>query len=87
MKKNFCKFLKKMRSSDYLKQGAAAHLYLKRHAQKQRVYSYTQNRHFQNYIISDLWGILSRNFTDTFWGHMGLILHLVKRGIIGLLYT
>ncbi len=31
-------------------------------------------------------GILSWNFTDTFWAHLRLILHLVKRGIIGLLY-
>ncbi len=38
---------------------AAAHLHLKRQAQKQRVSSSTQNRHFQNDILNDLWGILS----------------------------
>ncbi len=37
---------------------AAAHLHLKRQAQKQRVSS-TQNRLFQNDILNDLWGILS----------------------------
>ncbi len=42
----------------------------------------TQNMHFQNHIINDLWGILSCDFTDTFWG---LILHIVKSGIICLL--
>ncbi len=61
--------------------GAAAHL----HGRKQPVSASTQNRHFQNYIINDLLGILSCNFTDTFWGHRRLILHLVKRGIIGAL--
>ncbi len=35
----------------------------------------TQIRHFQNYIIIYLCGILSLNFTDTFWGHLRLILH------------
>ncbi len=49
--------------------GAAANLHLKRHALIQRVSASTQNRHFQNDIINDLWGILSRNFTDTFWRH------------------
>ncbi len=38
-------------------QGAAAHLHLKRHARKQRVFASTRNRHFQNDIINDLWGI------------------------------
>ncbi len=61
---------------------AAAHLHLKRHALKQPV-SASQNKHFQNDIINDLWGILSWTFTDTFWGD--LILHLVKRDIIGAL--
>ncbi len=32
--------------------GAAAHLHLKRHVVS------TQNRHFLNYIINNLWGIL-----------------------------
>ncbi len=39
--------------------GAAAHLHLKRHALKQHVSASTQNRHFLNNIINDLWGILS----------------------------
>ncbi len=66
--------------------GAAAHLYLKRHARKQCVSASTQNRHLSgNYIINDLWGILSLNITDTLWGHLRLILHIVKRGIICLL--
>ncbi len=38
---------------------AAAHLHLKRQAQKQHVSSSTQNRHFQNDILNYLWGILS----------------------------
>ncbi len=50
--------------------GEADHLHLKRHALIQRVSASTQNRHFQNYIINDLWGILSWNFSDTFWGHI-----------------
>ncbi len=57
---------------------AAVHLHLKRHALKLSVFASTQNRHFQNDIINDLWVILSWNFTDTFWGHLRLILHLVK---------
>ncbi len=61
--------------------GGAAHLHLKRHAPKQCVSASAQNRYFQNDIINDLWGILSWNFTGTFWGHLRLILHLVKRGI------
>ncbi len=39
--------------------GTAAHLHLKRHAQKQPVSASTQNKHFHNDIINDLWGILS----------------------------
>ncbi len=38
--------------------GVAAHLHLKRRAQKQSV----SNGHFQNNIINDLWSILSWNF-------------------------
>ncbi len=66
--------------------GATAHLHLKRHAQKQPVSASTQNRHFQNDIINILWCILSWNFTDRFWGHLRLILHLVKRGIVPFFY-
>ncbi len=72
--------------------GTAAHLHLKRHARKS-VSASTQNVHnfqilyFQNDIIIYLWGILSWNFTDTFWGHLRLILHLVQRGIINALYV
>ncbi len=65
--------------------GAAAHLHLKRHVWKPCVSASTQNRHFQNDIINDLWGILSWSFTETFWGHLRLILHIVKRDIIGAL--
>ncbi len=62
--------------------GAAAHFNLKRHAQKQCVSASTQNRHFQYDKINYLWGILSWNFTDTFWGHQRLILHITlhKKG-------
>ncbi len=41
---------------------------------------------FQYDMINYLWGILSWNLTDTFWGHLRLILHLVKRGIISPLW-
>ncbi len=37
----------------------AAHLHLKRPARKQRFSASTQNRHFQNDIINDLWCVLS----------------------------
>ncbi len=39
--------------------------------------------HFPAVIINYLFGILVWNFTDTFWKHPRLILHIVKRGIIG----
>ncbi len=38
---------------------ARAHLHLKIHTRQQCVSASTQNRHFQNDIINDLWGILS----------------------------
>ncbi len=56
-------------------QGAATHLHLKIPARKQPVSASTQNRHFQN----------ENMFTDTFWGHLRLISHIVKRGIMCLL--
>ncbi len=65
--------------------GPAAHLHLRDMHEKQRVSVSTQKRHFQNDIINDLWGILGCNFTETFWGHQRLILHIVKRGVICLL--
>ncbi len=43
----------------------------------------TKNMHFLNDIIHYLWGILSWNLTDKFWGHLRLILHIVKMCIIG----
>ncbi len=39
--------------------GAAAHLHLKKQARNQSVSASTQNRHFQNDLINDRWGILS----------------------------
>ncbi len=33
---------------------------------------------FSKWVINDLWGIWSWNFTDTFWGHLRFISHLVK---------
>ncbi len=60
--------------------GAAAHLHLKKHARKQRVSASTQKSYFQKNIINYLCGILSWNFTDTFWRHPRLRLHIVKNG-------
>ncbi len=44
---------------------AAAHLHFKKQARKLRVSASTQNRHFQNYIINYLWGILQTHSGDT----------------------
>ncbi len=41
--------------------GAAAHLNLKKQAWKSLNSASTQNKHFQNDLINDLWGILSWN--------------------------
>ncbi len=63
----------------------AAHLHLKWYTPKQLFFLDTpQKWHILTVIINDLWGILSWNFTDTFWGHPRP-LHLVKSGIIGAL--
>ncbi len=43
-------------------------------------------RHFQNYILNDLWGILSWNLTYTFWRHLRLILHIVTFRIVSTLF-
>ncbi len=66
------------RISKIQKLQAGAHLHLKIHIQKQCILSSTQIGSFTAwYKINDLYGILSSNF-DTFWGHLKLILHLLK---------
>jgi len=56
----------------------AAHLHLKGHTQN-CVFAHTQKA--ANLTIYNKWseGILSLNFTDTFWGHQRFKLHLMKR--------
>ncbi len=62
--------------------GSSSLFAFKGHTLKQRVFLSPKKLLFKHAVKNDLLGILSWNFTYTFWGHQRLILHLVKRGII-----